>query len=223
MGGCGIMFEHQIVKALLDHVPLYPKGTKVELSDEREAIIFENSGLHNLRPVVRLMSGEMVDLCEKENFALTILPPKDTDMVPWEVSESERKRMMEAPKRYRIAVVDDTKANLQKLQEILENIYEVILLKSGSQMLLYLDKHEWPDLILMDIDMPEMDGIETTRRIRQVTGGKIPILFVTEMCDKKTVLMCRELQAAGYVIRPYNPFYIKGEIQRILTEWAVES
>ncbi len=52
------------------------------------------------------------------------------------------------------------KTNLQMLRGILEPLYDVILMKSGHQALLYLKKHPAPDLVLMDIDMPEMDGIE---------------------------------------------------------------
>jgi CheY-like chemotaxis protein len=130
--------------------------------------------------------------------------------------------MIAPMKKYHVVVVDDMKTNLQMLRGILENLYEVTLLKSGRQALLYMEKQKWPDLILMDIDMPEMDGIETARRIQEMTGRTIPILFVTTLCDKKTVMACRELNAAGYVVRPYNSSFIKGEIQRILIEWGVE-
>ena len=69
----------------------------------------------------------------------------------------------------------------------------------------------------MDIDMPEMDGIETARRIQKLTGHAVPILFVTALCDRETVMMCRSMDAAGYIVRPYKPVYIKSEIKRILT------
>jgi response regulator RpfG family c-di-GMP phosphodiesterase len=222
MGGCGIMFDFNIVKALLAHVPLYPKGTMVKLSDDREGVIYDNTGLHNLRPIIRLVTGEMIDLCASENYGLTILPPDEIDIAAKEALEEERKQMLKPIRRYRLVVVDDTPASRQALGDILQNLYDVTLLKSGSQMLNYLNKRTWPDLILMDIDMPEMDGIETARRIGEITNGQIPILFVTEMCDRQTVLLCRELKAAGYVLRPYNPSFIKGEIQRILLEWCVD-
>ena len=69
----------------------------------------------------------------------------------------------------------------------------------------------------MDIDMPEMDGVETARKIKEMTKDRIPILFVTALSDKETVMMCRRINAAGYILRPYNPVFVKSEIKRILT------
>lgn len=120
-------------------------------------------------------------------------------------------------KRYRIMAVDDMKTNLQMIREILEPLYDVTLIKSGRQALMYLEKNPYPDLILMDIDMPEMDGIEATRQIQKMTDHKIPILFVTALCDRETVMICRNMNVAGYIVRPYKPVYMKSEIKRILT------
>lgn len=217
MGGCGIMFDYDVVDTLLKFVPLYPKGTEVMLSDGRCGIIYENSGMHNLRPIVRLMDGKMLDLIQSENLGLTIVVTSNDTMESPEKSENERNEMIKPMKRYRILAVDDMKTNLQMLRGILEHIYDVTLVKSGKQALLYLQKNPCPDLVLMDIDMPEMDGIEAARRIQEMTDSKVPILFVTALCDKETVIMCRDMNAAGYIVRPYKPVYIKSEIKRILT------
>ena len=85
---------------------------------------------------------------------------------PRKLRNRERK-MLQPFKRYRLLVVDDMKTNLEALRGILENLYDVVLVKSGRQALLYLDKNERPDLVLMDIDMPEMDGIEAARKIKE--------------------------------------------------------
>lgn len=217
MGGCGIMFDRTVVEALLSYVPLYPKGTEVVLSDGRPAIVYENAGLHNLRPIVRLMDGTLLDMMQQENLSLTLTMPQNEYQLSPEKSEEERLEMIKPLKRYRIMAVDDMKTNLQMLRGILENLYDVTLLKSGRQALLYLEKNPYPDLILMDIDMPEMDGIEAARRIQEMTGNEVPILFVTALCDRKTVDICRNMHAAGYIVRPYKPVYIKSEIKRILT------
>lgn len=216
MGGCGILFDKEIVEALLLYVPLYPKGTKVILSDEREGIVYENSGLHNLRPIVRLMDGTMLDLTDENNFRITLTPQRE-EKISTEQAEQERSEMIEPLKRYRIMVVDDMKTNLQMLRGILEPLYEVTLLKSGRQALLYLKKNPAPDLVLMDIDMPEMNGIEAAKKIQELTDYTVPILFVTALCDRETVIMCRDMNAAGYIVRPYKAVYVKSEIKRILT------
>ena len=216
MGGCGIMFDKKIVQTLLTYVPLYQKGTKVTLSDGREGIIYENFGIHNLRPVVRLMNGDMLDLAEEQYFHITLASQRELELSA-EEAERGRSEMIKPLQRYRIMIVDDMKTNLQMLRGILEPLYEVILIKSGQQALMYLKKNPYPDLVIMDIDMPEMDGIEATRRIQELTEKTVPVLFVTALCDRETVLVCRELDAAGYIVRPYKPVYVKAEIKRILT------
>ena len=47
----------------------------------------------------------------------------------------------------------------------------------------------------------------------------IPVLFVTAMCDAHTVMTCRRLHAAGYIVRPYKAIYIKSEVERIFSGW----
>ncbi len=217
MGACGIMFDQTVVDILLRYVPLYPKGTAVILSDGRTGIIYENAGVHNLRPIIRLFDGTLLDMTEKQNLSLTLSTGRQNEMIPTEDAEESRKEMLREWKRYRIMAVDDMKTNLQMIRGILDSLYDVTLIKSGSQALHYLEKNPYPDLILMDIDMPEMDGIETARRIQKLTGHAVPILFVTALCDRETVMMCRSMDAAGYIVRPYKPVYIKSEIKRILT------
>ncbi len=217
MGGSGIMFDRHVVATLLKYVPLYPKGKQISLSDGRIGIIMDNSDYHNLRPVVKLMDGTVLDLAERENYNITVKKAVGEEFGENRESEEARKKMIQPFKRYKLVVVDDMKTNLEALRGILEHLYDVILLKSGRQALLYLEKNEYPDLILMDIDMPEMDGVETARKIKEMTKDRIPILFVTALSDKETVMMCRRINAAGYILRPYNPVFVKSEIKRILT------
>ena len=50
----------------------------------------------------------------------------------------------------------------------------------------------------------------------EMTDHTVPILFVTALCDRQTVTLCRNLDAAGYIVRPYKPVFVKTEIKRIL-------
>ena len=217
MGGCGIMFDKQVVETLIQYVPLYPKGTTIILSDGRRGIIYENAGMYNLRPIVRLMDGSLLDLMDNDNLHLTLRSSMGENTISPEIAEREREEMIKPLKRYHIMAVDDMKTNLQMLREILEQTYDMTLVKSGQQALNYMEKNPYPDLILMDIDMPQMDGIETANRILEMTDRQVPILFVTALCDKETVMICRDMNVAGYIVRPYKPVYIKSEIKRILT------
>lgn len=217
MGGCGIMFDRKTVDALLRYVPMYPKGTTVILSDGRKGIIVENTGVHNLRPIVRLMDFTTIDLSELSNMHLTLKSEIEfveaTDIIK---SEEEREEMLKEVTRFRILAVDDMKSNLSMLRDILEDKYDLSFAKSGEQAIYYLKKNTYPDLILMDIDMPEMDGIETAKIIMQMTSNTVPILFVTAVSDIETVKICKQLGAAGYILRPYKATYIRSEIRHIL-------
>lgn len=220
MGGCGILFEREVVTMLLQAVPLYPKGTELCLSDGRCGIVKENADVHNLRPVLRMMDGSTLDLSSRENLALAILPPGGKQEVSIN-GEEERREMMHGYRKQQIIVVDDMKTNLQMLYDILKDDYKVTLLKSGEQLLRYLECNPRPDLILLDIDMPQMNGIEAAEKVIEMTEKTVPILFVSALCDSKTVMACRELDVAGYIVRPYQPVYIREEIQRVLSRWEV--
>lgn len=216
MGGCGILFDQKIVETLLKCVSLYPKGTQTQLSDGRTGIVFENSGPHNLRPIVKLFDGSFVDLLEKENLNLTLSCVQVDEQKASESDEIERREMIKGVRTKRILIVDDMLPNLQLLKGILEDYYELVLVKSGEQAIQYIKKGKKVDLVLMDINMPGMDGIETTEKIQEMTEEKLPVIFVTIVCDADTVRRCKELGAAGYIIRPYKPVYIKEEIKKIL-------
>ncbi len=88
---------------------------------------------------------------------------------------------------------------------------------SVRQALLYLKRQTEPDLILLDMDMPEMNGMEAATKIRALVGNAVPILFVIDSFDKEVVAQCRKAGAAGYIVRPYKPAYVKAEIKRILS------
>ena len=214
MGGCGISFSRQVVKNFIKIVPLYSVGTEIQLSNGENCIVINNSGLNNLRPIVRRVRDlRKIDLSERENLNLTIHSADDRAL---EANEASRQAMIDESGKRKIAVVDDMKTNLQMLREILAKDYNLVLLKSGKQLLSYLEKNLMPDMIIMDIDMPGMNGIETVKKVREEYSAVVPVLFVTALSDRETVMACRRLNASGYIIRPYQPVYVLSEIRRII-------
>lgn len=222
MGAGGIMFDSDIVQRFKEVIPLYPKGSEISLSNGMVGIVIENSKEHNLRPVIRTIdNGKTIDLYARENANLTIVSWESLGGDVLEKNEQERNEMISQKKKPKILIVDDMVANLQMLRGILKDDYEIVLAKNGQQAIFYIRSNKVPDLILMDIEMPEMDGIEATRQIRKIETKKIPIMFVTSVTEKNIVLTCKELEAAGYIIRPYQPAFIKSEIERILYGWNI--
>lgn len=221
MGACGIMFDKYVVEEFIQMIPLYPKGTTINLSNGHQAVVVQNTGINNLRPIVRIMDTfEDIDLSLREYLNITILPFENSVTEEFrQKSESEREEMIKPAdsSRKKVMVVDDMITNLHMLRDILSNKYDVILLKSGHQAINFFTKNtKYPDIILMDIDMPDMDGLDTAKHINLMTSHKVPILFVSSKADSETVSACKQIRAAGYIARPYKSIYIKSEIERIL-------
>lgn len=214
MGGCGINFSKEVVEKFIRLVPIYPIGAEVMLSTGDLSLVIGNKGNNILRPIVRrIKDGALIDLSLRENLTTSIYAPDETYL---QKNEEKRIDMVEAAEHRRIIIVDDMKTNLQMLREILEPQYKVIPFKTGGQLLKYLENHNEPDLLLLDIDMPIMSGTELAKIVNEKYNFKIPILFVSTLTDRKTVTMCRELKASGYIARPYQPVYILSEVKRIL-------
>ena len=119
-------------------------------------------------------------------------------------------------KQKTILVVDDSKANLTLAKQALDEFYQVSLVTSGSTALRFLEKRI-PDLILLDINMPEMDGMETLRRIRENDRYKdIPVIFLTAKSDPETEVECLKLGATDFIAKPFVPQVMQSRIARTL-------
>jgi adenylate cyclase len=114
-------------------------------------------------------------------------------------------RQLEATQRPRLLVVDDTEDNLFLMTALLEDKYELQLASSGAQALALLAQNP-PQLILLDIMMPDMDGYEVLRRIRQqpVTAN-IPVIFLTALSTPEEEQLGLDLGAADYITKPISP------------------
>jgi putative two-component system response regulator len=101
-----------------------------------------------------------------------------------------------------ILIVDDNLTSLKQISLQLAGQYEVLLAKSGS-LALEICMRQKPDLILLDIEMPGMDGFETISRIKQTPYlSRIPIIFLTANYDVETEVKGLEFGARDYIKKP---------------------
>ena len=115
-----------------------------------------------------------------------------------------------------ILVIDDDLVSLEMLIGILSESYTV-LTATGGQEALELLARTVPDLILLDIVMPEMDGYQTFEHIRRFPGlTQIPILFLTCMTEQECELRGLELGASDYITKPYNPHLVRLRVRNHL-------
>ena len=107
-----------------------------------------------------------------------------------------------APKG-KIFVVDDDIGLLTVIEELLREEYEVSLAKSGAQAVRFLEKGGSPDLLLLDIEMPGMDGFETLITLRSSeVGSEIPVIYLTGITDADSEARGLRLGAVDYIRKP---------------------
>jgi CheY-like chemotaxis protein len=118
--------------------------------------------------------------------------------------------------KLRILAVDDSVVNLMTLEQELQNKYEVIPMSSGDRALRFV-RREQPDLVLLDIQMPDMDGLETLRRMREMKNGvTVPVIFLTSTSDKFTVVEGMKLGIMDYIVKPFQTDDLHERIERAL-------
>lgn len=115
-----------------------------------------------------------------------------------------------------ILIVDDSKTNLIMARQELKEEYEVTPVISGEQALQFLQKRI-PDLILLDINMPVMDGKETLSKIKSNPSWKdIPVIFLTSDESAETEAECLRLGAEDYIRKPFVSKVMRSRIERVI-------
>ena len=125
--------------------------------------------------------------------------------------------MQKTTEKKLILLVDDNVFYHTTVGTILSDKYEVITAKSGREAIEHLLKGIVPDLVLLDIVMPEMDGWVTYRRIRELSLEQdIPIVFVTSMYGTSEVKHAYDMGAADFITKPYKREDLLNRIENII-------
>ncbi|MCL2524919.1 MAG: response regulator [Betaproteobacteria bacterium] len=116
-----------------------------------------------------------------------------------------------------IFVVDDSSTNLIQAERALEESYNVITLISAQKMFSLFGKII-PDLILMDIEMPEMDGFAALERLmeNEITRG-IPVIFLTASIDTESEVRGLDLGAVDFITKPFSPVILRSRVAHHLS------
>ncbi len=116
-------------------------------------------------------------------------------------------------KKNKILFVDDVPTNIKVLLEVLKDDYKVIFAQSGKEAVKLAAK-SLPDLILLDIMMPEMDGYEVCRQLKNnPETSDIPIIFVTAMNEEEDETRGLNLGAVDYITKPFSLPIVKARIK----------
>jgi two-component system sensor histidine kinase/response regulator len=116
-----------------------------------------------------------------------------------------------------ILLVDDTADNLHLLVNIFKDDYRILAADSGKKALDVCCSDKPPDLVLLDVMMPGMDGFEVAQRMREHPNAEsIPIIFVTAMSDEDARLKGLSLGAVDFVTKPVNPTFLRLRVSNFM-------
>lgn len=119
----------------------------------------------------------------------------------------------------RIIIVDEDENNLETAGTILRNAgKDVMTMKSGRALLDHVRKDGFPDLILMDIDLPDLDGFETMKLLKliMIPGKEVPVIFLTSDDHQELETKGLEAGAIDFIRKPFDPEVLVSRIQKTL-------
>jgi two-component system, chemotaxis family, chemotaxis protein CheY len=120
-----------------------------------------------------------------------------------------------AEKKNRIMVIDDEISIRFILEITLSEKYKVTSFENGREALDYLKQGNLPDVIICDLQMPEIDGYAFTNEIRNNDmWSDIPIIILSAMEESSEKIKCFDIGADDYVVKPFNPKEVEARVKR---------
>ena len=119
----------------------------------------------------------------------------------------------------KILLVDDDEMHLEIAENLLKENYEIITAKSGKEAIAMLIKGNTPHLILLDILMPNMDGLKTFNTLKGISLLKdVPIAFLTSVDGADEKRQAQEMGASDYITKPFKKEDLLKRIKKIIGE-----
>ncbi|MDX1803051.1 MAG: 7TM diverse intracellular signaling domain-containing protein [Alcanivorax sp.] len=183
-------------------------------------------GLAICRQLVEIMGGEIGVESEPEKgsrfwFRLP-LPETRSDQTPPEHSSAPALMPLQDPARFRILIVDDNHINLMVAQGLCEKLgYTTEVAESGMEAIAILLAEQQPfDLVLMDCEMPDMDGFETSRAIIKLQQegrlGWLPIVALTAHAVPDKIHACHDAGMVAHLAKPINQSRLQQMLHQVL-------
>jgi CheY-like chemotaxis protein len=139
-----------------------------------------------------------------------------TDLVP-QIESVRTLQTLAERIRPVVLLVDDDEYQHELVHHLLRDLdLELTFATSGSEALATVHRRR-PDLILMDVDLPDIGGVETTRRLKSIAQfTRVPVLMVTGHSDKNVVAQSVKAGASGFVVKPFNKEILLAKVKRCL-------
>ncbi len=121
---------------------------------------------------------------------------------------------MESARQPRILLVDDQPVNIQSISRVLADQYELLVATTGQKALEIAKSAELLDLIILDINMPEMDGYEVCRLLKEDERTRsVPVIFVTGLSDAIDEARGFSLGASDYITKPFHSLVVRARVR----------
>lgn len=200
------------IKEELDMIFIF--GTEDLLNQRQRLTYLKDKALEDDVPI--FVSGDPQELLEIQKDIPLHLIQKE---FPRPINVSEVAEAIDSylktfgkQNKKKILVVDDSGAMLRNVKGWLEDKYQVILANSGAMAIKYLSTNR-PDLVLLDYEMPIVDGKQVLGMIRSETEfSDIPVIFLTSKGDKESVMQVMDLKPDGYLLKTMPPEQIKKSV-----------
>ena len=225
-----VMTGLELLKAVradqkLSHLPFIMITAEAERYRIEEAI---DAGVDDLlvKPYTAICLAGRVEkaLATLQNPAARSVPVRQTPKVhseayahPDQPSPAFDPAFPVEPARPTILVVDDTADNLLLVSHLFNDTYRVRIAHNGEKALHICQSNDPPDLVLLDIMMPDMDGFEVARLLREhPTSVSIPIIFITAMTGEAERHRGMEMGAVDFVTKPIDPDALKLRVRNFM-------
>ncbi|MCR5100815.1 MAG: response regulator [Butyrivibrio sp.] len=159
----------------------------------------------------------MIGKWKKSRYSDDVIVNYVKEAVEHDIQDVDETKLSKRPDW--VVVVDDDMTNLKMAGHILsKNNMRVTALKSGYDLLEYIDDEHKPDLILLDIMMPGIDGFETLKKLREKEGQRehIPVIFLTADDDDVSETKGLQLGAMDFIKKPFVPEVLIIRVRHII-------
>lgn len=120
-------------------------------------------------------------------------------------------------RRHKVLIVDDTPEYIQVLLNLLQDVYAIVVANNGERALKLASTEPLPDIILLDVLMPGLDGYEVCRRLKaDPRTAAIPVIFLTGLSDHLDEQRGLDLGAVDYIHKPFAPSLVKARLRNHL-------
>ena len=132
-------------------------------------------------------------------------------------TETDKFKVSSGSEKKKVLIVDDDDTHLTATKGILKKEYDVYIAKSGQEALILFFQGLIPDVILLDIVMPEMDGWDTYKRVKALNDlHTVPVAFFTSSEDPEHIERAKKIGIADYIMKPAKKRELSERIKRLI-------